>query len=426
MQLPSILHTISDELQKYQAKAIVVGGSVRDFFMGLPIKDYDIEVYGLTSVEALEKLLEKYGKVKLVGKSFGVLKFIYEGNEYDFAFPRKERKVAKGHRGFDVTVDGELSFTEAARRRDFTINAMGYDISEERFLDPFGGKEDLSKKILRHIDASTFVEDPLRFYRGVQFCARFGLNMHPSTKLLCQKMAAEGMLEELPKERVFGEIKKLLLQAEKPSVGFVLIKELGALHYFPSLECLSDAVWEETLRRVDIMAALLKENKREGSLVFMLAALVLSFSSEKEVRAFVKALSDEVDLLTSVMTLWKYHHEVSEIFKEQERDVLVRKLSVNANISDLVLVAKADYLAKKGLKEGAFEAGEWLLQRAETLGVLYAPPKPLILGRDLVQKLGLSPSPKFKEILDKVYEAQLEGKITSQKEALGYIQKEFL
>ena len=121
MKLPKIIQTITTQLAKQNAKAIVVGGSVRDHFLQLPIKDYDVEVYGLDSLEELVAILEAYGSVNLVGKSFGVLKFTYEGEEYDFSFPRRESKVGSGHRGFDVEVDGHLEFNEAARRRDFTV-----------------------------------------------------------------------------------------------------------------------------------------------------------------------------------------------------------------------------------------------------------------------------------------------------------------
>ena len=125
MHLPAILHSISKKLHAQGAKAVVVGGSVRDHFLDLSIKDYDIEVYGLESLETLENILSGYGSVNLVGKSFGVVKFVYAKEEYDFSFPRLESKVGKGHRGFDVTVDGQLDFKTAAMRRDFTVNAMG-------------------------------------------------------------------------------------------------------------------------------------------------------------------------------------------------------------------------------------------------------------------------------------------------------------
>ena len=272
MQLPQIIHTISKELQKQNAKAIVVGGSVRDHFLELPIKDYDIEVYGLETMEQLEEILGQYGSVNLVGKSFGVLKFTHEGEEYDFSFPRVESKVGDGHRGFDVEVDGSMSFKKAARRRDFTVNALGYDVEEKRFIDPFSGLEDIEQKKLRHIDDETFVEDPLRVYRAVQFCARFGYVLADDTFVLCKRMVEERMLEELPKERVYTEFVKLLIKSPKPSLGFELMRELGILCYFPELEALIGVVqspqwhpegdvWIHTLMCVDEMAVLLGEDE---------------------------------------------------------------------------------------------------------------------------------------------------------------------
>jgi len=132
MYLPKIIETISKKLQEHNAKAIIVGGSVRDHFLNLPIKDYDIEVYGLQNMEQLENILSEFGSVNLVGKSFGVLKFVHEKEEYDFSFPRLESKVAKGHRGFDIQINGKMSFKEASKRRDFTINAIGYDIMRQK------------------------------------------------------------------------------------------------------------------------------------------------------------------------------------------------------------------------------------------------------------------------------------------------------
>ena len=269
MQIPEILKTISKKLHTRHAKAIVVGGSVRDYFLKLSPKDFDIEVYGLSSLSELEKILSEFGSVNLVGKSFGVLKCVHEGEEYDFSFPRTESKISGGHKGFEVQVDGTLDFKTASMRRDFTINAMGYDIEERSFLDPFNAKEDMAHNILRHIDDTSFAEDPLRVYRAVQFCARFHLTLAEKTKLLCRKMTEEGMLEELPKERVYEEFKKLLLKADQPSIGFSLMRVLGVVRYFPELEALITVpqdpkyhpegdVWVHTLMALDAMQDELK------------------------------------------------------------------------------------------------------------------------------------------------------------------------
>lgn len=290
MKLPAIVKTIAQDIERYndKAKAIVVGGAVRDHFLGLSCKDYDVEVYGLDDIKVLEEILAVYGSVNLVGKSFGVLKFSYEGEEYDFSFPRRETKIDKGHRGFDVLVDGTLSYTQASKRRDFTLNALGYDMAKEMFIDPFDGRKDMQSHTLRHIDDSTFVEDPLRIYRAVQFCARFGYTLASETFGLCRQMVRDGMLDELPKERIYTEWSKLLLKSPKPSVGFELMRELGILKgYFPELYALINVpqspqwhpegdVWIHTMMTVDEMAHLCRESSEydeKQKLKFLFAIL---------------------------------------------------------------------------------------------------------------------------------------------------------
>ncbi len=208
--------------------------------MNIECKDYDIEVYGLDSVDILIDILSKFGSVNLVGKSFGVLKFSYDGDEYDFSFPRKESKTASGHRGFNIESDGFLSFEIASSRRDFTINSMGYDIIEEKLLDPHNGYRDIENKIIKYIDRDKFIEDPLRVYRAIGFSARFGFTVDSATKELCKSIILKGELEDLSQERVFIEFNKLLLKSSKPSIGFELMREFGILKYFPALNNIID------------------------------------------------------------------------------------------------------------------------------------------------------------------------------------------
>jgi tRNA nucleotidyltransferase (CCA-adding enzyme) len=458
VRVPKILQTISKVLRKQNAKAIIVGGSVRDYFLGLPIKDYDIEVYGLESMEQLEEVLKVYGSVNLVGKSFGVLKFSHESEEYDFSFPRKEQKTGTGHRGFDVQVDGSLNFEEAAKRRDFTINAMGYEIESARLVDPYGGKADIEKKVLRYIDEKTFIEDPLRVYRAVQFSARFGFELAKETKILCQRMVKEGMLEELPKERVYVEFTKLLLKSPKPSIGFELMRELGILHYFPELQAIIGVpqspkrhpegdVWVHTMMCVDVMAGLLGEDKKQN-LKYMFAILchdlgkattttidkdgnIRAIGHEHEgielTRSFIYRLRSGHQLIESILPLVEYHLKPSQFYKEGAKDKAIRKLATKVNIEELVTVAKANFLgrtAEESLR-GHYEAGEWLLEKAKALGVQNKPLDNLLQGRDLIN-LGLEPSPEFKKILAKVYDLQLEGTLCSKEKALEYVKKEFL
>jgi tRNA nucleotidyltransferase (CCA-adding enzyme) len=458
MKLPKILQTISKELQRKNAKAIVVGGSVRDHFLKLPSKDYDIEVYGLKSMEELEKILSEYGSVNLVGKSFGVLKFTHEAEEYDFSFPRKESKVGIGHRGFDVEVDGSLDFKTAAKRRDFTVNALGYDIEEKAFLDPFGGLEDIEQKQLRHIEDETFIEDPLRVYRAVQFCARFGFELSFETKVLCKEMVIKGMLEELPKERVYAEWKKLLLKASNPSLGFELMQELGILErYFPELHALIGVlqspkwhpegdVWVHTMMSVDEMALLRNENEKQN-LKMMFAILchdlgkavsttvdeegnIRSIGHEKTGLALTKTLMyrlmDEHDFIESLLPLVEHHLKPSQFYADNSGSKAIRKLATKVNIEELVLVAEADFLGRttEEALTRDYKAGEWLLKKAGELKVKTKPLERLVQGRDLID-LGLEPSPQFKTIIDKVYALQLEGSVSTREEALAYIENKY-
>ncbi|HIQ27128.1 MAG TPA: HD domain-containing protein, partial [Sulfurovum sp.] len=407
----------------------------------------------------LEELLSSFGTVNLVGKSFGVLKFNYEGEEYDFSFPRTEQKVGQGHKGFDVSVDGHLGYEEAAKRRDFSINALGYDIEEERFLDPFGGLEDIQAKKLRHIDNDTFVEDPLRVYRAVQFCARFGYSLAEETFALCKQMVEQGMLEELPKERVHEEWKKLLLKAPKPSLGFEFMRELGILErYFPELYALIDVpqspkwhpegdVWIHTMMCVDEMTALLGEDERYN-LKMMFAILchdlgkAVSTTVDEEgnirsigheftglalTKSLMSRLTQEHNFIETLLPLVEHHLKPSQFYVGNAKAPAIRRLATKVSIEELVIVAKADFLGRTTQEAltGIYEAGDWLLEKSKELKVETKPLDNLLQGRDLIT-LGMTPSPRFKTILDEVYALQLEGEITTIKEALAFVKEKYL
>jgi len=458
MQLPKIIYTISTKLKTKNAKAIVVGGSVRDHFLELPIKDYDIEVYGLETLEALEDILAQYGSVNLVGKSFGVLKFVYDNEEYDFSFPRTEQKVGLGHRGFDVCVDGAMSFKEASKRRDFTINAMGYDIEEQVFLDPYDGQIDIKNRLLRHIDDETFIEDPLRVYRAVQFSARFDYALAEDTFELCRSMVINGMLEELAQERIYIEFKKLLLKSIKPSIGFELMRELAVLNDFPELKAIIDVpqspkwhpegdVWVHTMMCVDKMVQFLGEDEKLN-LKQMFAILCHDFGKATHTtieedgqirsighekaglepsKSFLYRLTNEHDFIASVLPLVEHHLKPSLFYRGKVKDKAIRKLAIKVNLEELVTVAKADFLGRttKESLAGIYHAGEWMLERAKNLNVDTKPLANLLQGRDLIA-LGLEPSLRFKEMLDGIYNLQLEGIISEKEEALEYIKVNYL
>jgi tRNA nucleotidyltransferase (CCA-adding enzyme) len=177
---------IAKAVDEEGGKTFFVGGFVRDSLLGKENKDIDIEVHGVTP-EQLRSILETLGEVTTMGASFGILGL--KGYDLDIAQPRKESANGKGgHKDFEVLVDPFIGTLEAARRRDFTINALMQDVLTGEIVDHFGGLDDLEKGIIRHVDASTFVEDPLRVLRAAQFAARFGFQVAPETIELARTM----------------------------------------------------------------------------------------------------------------------------------------------------------------------------------------------------------------------------------------------
>ena len=197
---------LSEAVRDAGGRAMLVGGSVRDRLLGLEAKDFDVEVYGLDP-QLLRKILERTGKVNTVGEHFSVYKVVFyprrtEGSsegqpvsgestpqerfEIDVSLPRRESKSGRGHRGFVIEGDPTMTFEEAARRRDFTINAILLDPLTEEIIDPYGGREDLKRRILRAVAADTFVEDSLRVLRAVQLAARFDMTIEDQTIALCR------------------------------------------------------------------------------------------------------------------------------------------------------------------------------------------------------------------------------------------------
>ena len=453
--LPHILQNICQSLISKHYRPVVVGGYVRDTLQGMASKDIDIEVFGVQSLDDLEILLNKFGKVNSVGKSFGVLKLQLEKTEVDFSIPRQEKKVGQGHKGFEVTLDGALSFKEAALRRDFTINAMGFDIHSEKLLDPFDGQKALENKTLHYVNAETFREDPLRLYRAMQFSARFELTPSNALTSLAREMVAEDVLEELPKERVFEEFKKLLIKSKKPSIGLVLMSDWGMLKHFKELLALHGVpqdpiyhpegdVWIHTLMVVDTMAKL-RTGVHKRDLYLMLAALCHDFGKadtteiiEGKIRAighessglpltetFLERLSDEKALTECIMPLVKHHLKPMQFYKQGAKAPAICRLARDVNIEDLVLLAEADFLGRttpEALK-GEFEAGKWLLEHANALQVAQKPLDALLQGRDLIM-LGLKPSKDFKLILERAYDAQIEGVFSSYEEALLWLKRD--
>ena len=435
----------------------MVGGAVRDAMLGLPLKDYDLEVFGLDA-ERLKTVLASLASVNAVGEAFTVFKVSgLEGVDgaVDVSLPRRDSKAGPGHRGIVVLGDPNLSVEEATRRRDFTINAILFDPSSGELVDPQGGRGDLEARILRAVDARTFGEDPLRALRAVQFAARFELTVEPETARLCAAMP----LAELPAERVWGEMEKLLLGGRRPSLGLALMREWGMLatvapELLPLIDTPQDPawhpegdVWTHTLQCLDQAASLIADLDRPRAVAVMLATLCHDLGKATTTRmeagrlrspgheeagvAPTLRLLDRWNVHTlmgyevrgQVVALVANHLKPGQLYDQRDRvsDGAIRRLAQKCEPELLYRVARADCL---GRQPGEFQpvAMDWFRDRVRELDVAVRAPAPILKGRDVVA-LGVVPGPEVGRILKAVYERQLDGQVGTLEDALDEARK---
>ena len=434
---------VARAVERAGGRALIVGGWVRDRLLGRDSKDIDLEVYGVPAA-SLRALLERVGPVNTVGESFTV----YKVGPLDIALPRRESKTGRGHRGFSVSGDPDLRLEEAARRRDFTINAVAWDPLTEAYLDPCGGRADLERRVLRAVDPKTFGDDSLRVLRALQFVARFELELDDATQALCRTIA----LDDLPAERIWGELEKLLLGARRPSVGFALALELGVIErLFPELAALIDCpqepewhpegdVWVHTLLVIDQARERIEGLTRPAQIAIMLGAVchdlgkpattatidgrIRSLNHEEMGVAPATAFLDRINMHTldgydvrrHVLGLVANHLKPGmwRTARDGVGDGAFRRLARKVNLELLARLAQADCMGRTG--EFDCSAMDWFLERARALGVQHEAPKPLLLGRHLLG-LGMTPGPRIGEVLRQVYERQLDGEIKSLEDA---------
>lgn len=421
--LPNAACTLADAIHAAGGRAVVVGGVVRDYLLGLPPKDIDIEAYGLTA-ETLATALGQVANVHAVGKSFGVLKARIGATEIDVSLPRRERKIGQGHRGFAMDYDAQMPFAEAASRRDFTINAMGVDLSNGELLDPWGGVADLQAKIIRHV-SDAFAEDPLRVLRACQFAARLGFTIAPPTLEKCRSLQAE--LPTLSSERVWEECKKLLLKAPRPAVGVQALAATGALVLLPELADLRTAdvgAWQHSHRALDACADICTDAclAEDAALPLLLAALCLGLETAAA-QSLLQRLGCPPTLAERSLTLLREQAEPQRLWAHDRTqpvsDGLIRRLALRVPIVHLCRLAQADFQAVANGTSRPCPWVDWLLQRAAGLSVLDKAPQPILQGRDL-QAFGVAPGPSMGRVLKAAFDAQLDGAFTDRDGALHW------
>lgn len=452
MELPSALQRLLSEVPALK-RAYLVGGCVRDALLGIPNKDFDLEVYGV-SYEALEAALRPHGRVDLVGRSFGVIKFSTGTREqWDFSVPRRDSKVAAGHKGFRVEFDPDITLRDAAGRRDFTINALMFDPRTGEYLDFFEGRSDLQNRVLRHTSPA-FVEDPLRVLRGMQFAARFELTAAPQTIELCRTIA--GSFPELAVERVGEEWFKWAAKARRPSAGLHFLKAAGWLRHFPEVAALDgtpqDPEWHpegdvftHTAHCCDALAELPEWRAADEPtrIALMFAVLAHDFAkpqttheAERDGRmrivspgheeqggplaeSFLTRLNAPNALKERVVPLVTNHLAHLQAINDRAVRRLANRLQP-ATIEELCLVMIADQFGRPPKPRDVHAGVPALRAKAEELRVREAAPKPILQGRHLIER-GMKPGKRFGELLKAAFEAQLEGAFQDLDGALAWL-----
>ena len=438
-------------------RAFLVGGWVRDHLRGEDNVDYDLEVYGLEPVK-LCALLEAAGTVNAVGEAFTVYKLkLDETLTIDVSMPRRESKIGRGHRAFEVTGDPAMTYEEAARRRDFTINAIMYDPLTDEFVDPYNGREDIKRGVIRAVAADTFIEDSLRVLRAMQFASRFEYEIDPGTVALCRGID----LSDLPAERIWAEVEKWLLQSRQPARGFWAARQLGIVEkLWPEMHALIDCpqepewhpegdVWIHSGLVIDEARKLIDDLPHAKKLAVMLGALCHDFGKPATTRIeggrirslgheeagikptedFLTRLNlctiDGYDVRKQVIALVADHLAPAHFYKSHEKgeqvsDGAFRRLAQRVEPDLLYRVARADCLGRTG--NFAPDAMEWFITKVNDLAIAEKPPGPILLGRHVLA-LGIEPGPRVGEITKALFELQLDGKVTTLEEAIAAAQK---
>ena len=437
--------TIASLVSQAGGRVYYVGGCVRDHLLGIENKDIDIEVHGVTS-EQLTDILHQVGKPRSFGVSFGI--YSLDGYDLDIAMPRTEHATGRGHRDFTVFVDPFLGTTEAARRRDFTINAMMQDVLTGEILDPFGGKKDLADRILRHVDDDSFGEDPLRVLRAAQFASRFGFRVADETLALCRTMD----LTALSRERIFGELTKALCKGQKPSTFFEELKRMDQLSvWFPEVEQLigipqdpvyhpEGDVWVHTMEVLDRASAY--RGRTSSPISFMLLALTHDFGKistteeiggrihayhhEKDglplVEQFLRRITDDHKIIDYVLNMVPLHMRPNMVAYARSPVKKTNHLfDMAAAPEDLIWFSMADRPVFAGTEAFSGDSG-FLLERLRIYREMMD--RPFVSGKDLVEA-GIAPGESYSDILAYAHKLRLAGidKENALKQVLAYAKK---
>lgn len=430
LTVPSSIRALAEAVAGAGGRAYLAGGGVRDQLLGLPVNDWDLEVYGLAEVR-LEAVIARFGRVKKVGGRFGV--YVLQGIE--LALPQGP--------GFQVAPD--VPPREACRRRDFTVNALLWDPLTGELLDFFGGQADLDRRLLRHTDANTFAEDPLRVLRAARLAGQLRFRIHPDTARLCRELAPD--LVRVPWERVGKELAAWLLRGQEPAWTLDALVLTGAQALFPELQALQgcpqrpDAhpegdVWIHTGRVLNAAAAL-RKGERGRDQALMLGALLHDLgkvdTTRRDARGCWRAIGHEEAsvaratlflqrwfpspaLQRQVLGLIRWHGAVAALHRDGAKAGAYQRLALRVPDPALLLdLAQAD---AAGAGKTAYPAVRHARAQWDRMGLLQGRPAPWITGDDLAA-LGLVAGPGFRRWLELAFRMQLSGRFADREQLLA-------
>ena len=333
-----------------------------------------------------------------------------DGQYFDFSLPRRERKISLGHTGFEVESDPYMSVEEATSRRDFTINAIGYNPLSKEFIDPFNGIQDIKNKTLR-ATSKRFAEDPLRVLRGMQFSARFGMKMDLVTILMSKNLINE--FQTLSKERISVEFIKLATKSQYPSYAFGTLEDTRWLDCFPSLREFRKnlpKIYYKNIHFLDNLVSLCKDMTEENKITLFFSVLLKGLTLDahvlNEFGIFDKSIISKVNILLKNYIPFNLSDNAS-MYKFAEEICPV-------SIYNFCILSQA-----QGKDMSNF------IQKAESLCVLNSSLRHIITGKFLIES-GLKPNKEFGHIIEKAYNAQMNGNIFDENSAKSWLNQNIL
>jgi len=405
---------IFDEIYQQGGRVLLVGGAVRDCLLGCLGSDLDFEVYHL-SFEELEAILQKFGKVSFVGKSFGVLRL--HGFDADWSIPRVDSYGRKP----TVELNPNMSFEQAFRRRDVTVNAMGIDVYSHELIDPFNGIADLKQKTLRSPDVTFFVQDPLRLFRVMQLAARFEMQVDQTLSQVCRTMD----ISTISTERIEQEFAKLFLKSQKPSIGLRWLQHIERIsEILPTVEI------DQTLYdNLDCLAQhdnIVDEHKLLGSWAFLVSRVQdvllqqkrvdekISLEQLKFLTAWLKIYIGSQDLIHKVV-LMSWYVQYIPLMVQNGKDLSYKWLA-----HWLAPWSNLQTMSDIGVCWWQEEMVELFIQQAKIAKVLYHQEEALLTGNDL---LTYAQGKELGELLKQAYSMQLELSIADKQKLLQMVIK---